>query len=107
MATRRKFIKKTAMGGAAVTFGSMVLPQAGYANIFGSNQRLNVAIIGVHSRGKALTLGVHGCSDAKIIYNCDVDGRILEEHSEWCKKNIGYIPKVEKYLRIKTWMLFL
>ena len=99
MTTRRKFIKKTAIGGAAATFGSLILPEMGFASALGSNQRLNVAVIGVHSRGKALTMGIYGCSDAKIIYNCDVDGRILEEHNEWCQENIGYVPKVEKDFR--------
>ena len=87
------------MGGAAVTLGSFVLPEMGYANIFGSNERLNVAVIGVHSRAKALIVGIHAYSDAKIIYNCDVDGRILKEHSLWCKENIGYIPEAQKDFR--------
>lgn len=99
MTTRRTFIKKTTMGGAVVTLGSIILPQMGYAKFFGANERLNIAVMGVRSRGKALTEGIHAYSDAKIIYNCDVDGRILKEHSEWCQENIGYIPKMEKDFR--------
>ena len=99
MTTRRNFIQKAVLGGAAVTFSGLVFPQMGYANIFGANERMNVALFGVHSRGKALAMGIHGSPNAKLIYNCDVDGRILEEHSEWCLKNIGYVPKAEKDFR--------
>lgn len=99
MTTRRNFIRKTALGGAAFTVGGMIFPDMGYANIFGANERLNVAIIGVHSRAKALIQGIHAYSNAKIIYNCDVDENILKEHSDWCQKNIGYIPKEEKDFR--------
>ena len=99
MPTRRNFIRKAALGGAAITIGNFILPQTGYAKAFGTNERVNVAVIGVHSRAKALTMGINAYSDAKIIYNCDVDGRILEEHSQWCQEKIGYIPKMEKDFR--------
>jgi predicted dehydrogenase len=99
MGTRRNFIKKTAAGSAAVTLGGLVLPQMGYGNILGANDRLNVAVIGVRSRAKAHIVAIHQDPNAKIIYNCDVDDVIIAEHNEWCQKNIGYIPKVEKDFR--------
>ncbi|MEC3908507.1 Gfo/Idh/MocA family oxidoreductase [Tamlana sp. 2201CG12-4] len=95
MGSRRDFIKKTAVG----TVGGLVLPGIGYANILGANDRINVAIIGVRSRAKALVLGIHKYPGAKIIYNCDVDDTIIEKNNEWCKANIGYVPKVEKDFR--------
>ncbi|MDX1365743.1 MAG: twin-arginine translocation signal domain-containing protein, partial [Arenibacter latericius] len=99
MNTRRNFIKKTAVGSAAVTLGGLVLPQMGYGNILGANDRLNVAVIGVRSRAKAHIVAIHQDPNAKIIYNCDVDDVIIAEHNEWCQKNIGYVPKVEKDFR--------
>ncbi|SFN90107.1 Gfo/Idh/MocA family protein [Salegentibacter flavus] len=95
MTTRRNFIKKTSLGGAAFT----LLPGVGYSNIFGANERINVAVVGVHSRAKALIGGINAYSNAKIIYSCDVDSEILKEHSTWCQENIGYIPKEEKDFR--------
>jgi predicted dehydrogenase len=95
MTSRRNFIRKTALGGAAFTLA----PRMGYSNIFGANERLNVAVIGIHSRGKALTEGIHAYPEAKILYNCDVDNKILKEHSKWCQENIGYIPKERKDFR--------
>src|SRR5680860_1421465 len=99
MTTRRNFIRKSALGGAAITFGNLLFPEMGYANILGANERVNVAIVGVRSRAKALIQGIHEYSNAKIIYNCDVDDKIIEEHNIWCQENIGYVPKVEKDFR--------
>ncbi len=99
MTTRRSFIRKTALGGAAVTFGNLILPEMGYANILRANERVNVAVIGVRSRAKALIKGINEYSNARILYNCDVDDKIIEEHNLWCQENIGYVPKVEKDVR--------
>ncbi len=99
MTTRRNFIKKTASGTAAVTLGGLVFPQAGMANILGANDHINCAVIGVRSRAKAHVLAIHKDSNAKILYNCDVDDTIIEAHNEWCQSTIGYVPKVEKDFR--------
>ena len=99
MTSRRNFIKKTMASSAAVTLGGLALPKIGYANIAGANDRLNVAVIGIRSRGKALVKAVHEQPNAKVVYNCDVDDEILKEHNIWCQNNIGYVPKVEKDFR--------
>ncbi|WP_273566331.1 Gfo/Idh/MocA family oxidoreductase [Maribacter halichondriae] len=99
MTTRRNFIKKTSAGTAAVTLGGLVLPKFGYGNILGSNDQINCAIIGVRSRAKAHVKAIHADPNAKIVYSCDVDDVILEEHNTWCQENIGYVPKVEKDFR--------
>ena len=99
MTSRRNFIKKTTAGTAAVTLGGLVLPSSSYAGILGANERINCAIIGVRSRAKAHVMAIHQGKNTKILYNCDVDDTIIEEHNVWCKKNIGYVPKVEKDFR--------
>ncbi len=99
MSTRRNFIKKSTLGGAAVTLGGLILPNMSYANILGANDHINVAVIGVRSRAKSHVLAIHQDKNAKIIYSCDVDDVIIEEHNKWCKENIGYVPKVEKDFR--------
>ncbi len=99
MSTRRSFIKKTAAGSAALGLGSMVFPKMGYAGILGANERINTAVIGVRSRGKAHVKAIHADPLARIRYTCDVDDLIIEEHNAWCKENIGYVPKVEKDFR--------
>ncbi|MDO6518724.1 Gfo/Idh/MocA family protein [Zobellia uliginosa] len=99
MTSRRNFIKKTATGSVALTFGGLVLPSMANANILGANDHINCAIIGVRSRAKAHVMAIHQQKNAKIVYSCDVDDTILEEHNKWCQKNIGYIPKIEKDFR--------
>jgi predicted dehydrogenase len=99
MNTRRNFIKKTAAGSAALSLGSLVFPKMSYAGILGANERINTAIIGVRSRGKAHVKAIHADPLARILYTCDVDDLIIDEHNTWCKENIGYIPKVEKDFR--------
>ena len=99
MTTRRNFIKKAAVGTTAITLGGLVLPNVGATNVLGANDHINCAVVGIRSRGKAHVKAIHQDSNAKILYNCDVDDIILEEHNVWCQKNIGYIPKVEKDFR--------
>lgn len=99
MTTRRNFIKKTTASTAAITLGGLVLPSNAYSNILGANDHINCAIIGVRSRAKAHVKAIHQDKNAKILYNCDVDDIIIEEHNVWCQENIGYVPKVEKDFR--------
>ncbi len=99
MGTRRNFIKKTAAGSAAISLGGIILPKSGYANILGANEKVNCAVIGVRSRAKAHVMAINQYPNAKILYNCDVDDLIIEEHNSWCQENIGYVPKVEKDFR--------
>ena len=97
--TRRNFIKKTSAGVAGLTFGGILMPSTGFASILGANDRLQVAVIGVRSRGKAHCLAIHQDLNARILYSCDVDDKIIEEHNQWCHNNLGYVPKVEKDFR--------
>ncbi len=99
MTSRRDFIKKTTAGTAAMTLGGLVLPQMAHARILGANDAINCAVIGVRSRAKAHLVAIHQDPNAKILYNCDVDDVIIENHNVWCQENIGYVPKVEKDFR--------
>ncbi|MDA7570721.1 Gfo/Idh/MocA family oxidoreductase [Flavobacteriaceae bacterium] len=95
--TRRSFIKKTSLGTMAL--GGFTSTSLISENVLGSNDRINCAVIGVRSRAKAHVLAIHGQKNTKILYSCDVDDLILEEHNIWSKNNIGYVPKSEKDFR--------
>lgn len=99
METRRNFIKKSTAGAAGLTVGGILMPNSVFSNILGANDRIRVAVIGVRSRAKGLCIAIHQDPNAKILYTCDVDDTIIEEHNLWCQKNIGYVPKVEKDFR--------
>ncbi len=78
---RREFIKKAAMGVAAVSFGG-VLPgfsARSYGNILGANDRINVAAMGVNSRGLAVSGNFARQGNCEVIYVCDVDSRAADK----------------------------
>jgi len=95
--TRRKFLKKTTVG--AVGLASLSSQWVIGNNILGANDRINCAIAGVRSRGKAHAVAINQQKNSKILYSCDVDDNILIDHNKWSEKNIGYVPKVEKDYR--------
>ena len=97
METRRNFIKKSSLG--IVATASLNSNFMIGKNILGANDRIHSAIAGVRSRGKAHAAAIHLQKNAKILYSCDVDDTILDEHNQWSKENIGYVPKVEKDFR--------
>jgi hypothetical protein len=53
MTKRREFIKKSVLGSASLAIGGMGLSARTYRSITGSNDRINVAVIGLRSRGTA------------------------------------------------------
>ena len=95
--TRRNFIKKTSLGTIGLTSSSSNFFIG--KNILGANDRINCAVVGVRSRGKAHAAAINSQNNSKIIFNCDVDDIIIEDHNKWCKKNIGYAPEIEKDFR--------
>ena len=90
---RRNFIK-TASLATGVSPNFMI-----GKSILGANDRIHCAIAGIRSRGKAHAAAIKLQKNAKITYSCDVDDTLIEEHNLWSKKNIGYVPKVEKDFR--------
>jgi len=88
--SRRDFIKKTVTGAAALSFGG-VLPgfsAKSYARILGANERIQVAMMGVNSRGLALASNFAAQKNCEVRYICDVDKRAAE-------KCIGTVAKIQ------------
>ncbi len=101
MTTRRNFLKKTALGTAAVTFGG-VLPgfsAKSYANIMGANDKIRTAAIGVNSRGTALATNFAKQKQCEVVSICDVDSRAITKCINSVEKAMGYRPKGEKDIR--------
>jgi predicted dehydrogenase len=51
MTNRRDFIKKSALGTAGIAIGGIGFSRSSYNRIIGSNNRMNVAVIGIRSQG--------------------------------------------------------
>ncbi|MCH7513965.1 MAG: Gfo/Idh/MocA family oxidoreductase [Bacteroidetes bacterium] len=89
--SRRTFIKKSAAGviGASFTFSA-----SSYANILGANDRVNVAVIGLHGRGKAHLSAINSTVNTRIRAICDVDSRELTKTAELVNEMNGQKPDV-------------
>lgn len=82
--SRRDFIRTLGIGTAALSIGNNVFGGTGvgisaksYRNIMGSNERVNMAVIGVNSRGNSMSGTISRLKNAQIITVCDVDKRAI------------------------------
>ncbi len=105
---RRTFIKKVVSGAAAVSVGG-ILPgfsAKSYGSILGANDRINIAMMGVNSRGKALASTFAKQRNVEIIYVCDVDSRAeavcSSEIEKLQNKRPKAMPDFRKALESKT-----
>ena len=97
MITRREFLDTLAIGAAGLAVGSTA---KSYAQILGSNDRLNFAVIGVRSRAYAhLSALKANKKDARIAYVCDVDSNTLKKFAADTEKEMGEAPATEKDFR--------
>ncbi|MGA3349870.1 MAG: Gfo/Idh/MocA family oxidoreductase [Candidatus Sulfotelmatobacter sp.] len=97
MLTRREFIDALAIGAAGLTVGSTA---KSYAQILGSNERVNFAVIGLNGRGYAHLASLKANKDAaRISHICDVDGNILSKFSDHTQKEMGESAVAEKDFR--------
>src|SRR6478672_3505220 len=97
MATRREFLDVMAKGtaGLAIEYTAKY-----YAQILGSNDRLNFAVIGLNGRAHAHLSSIKANQGAaRISYVCDVDAEILQKFADVTQKEMGEAPKAEKDFR--------
>ncbi|MDB5021526.1 MAG: dehydrogenase [Pedobacter sp.] len=105
--SRRDFIKKLGIGTAALTIGNNAFGGAGigtsaksYRNIMGSNERVNMAVIGVNSRGNSMSGTIARLKNAQIVTVCDVDKRAIPKAMQTIAKGgQTAVPKSEADLR--------
>lgn len=97
MLTRREFARNAAASAAGLALTSTA---KSYARIIGSNEKVNVAVIGTNSRAGAHLSSLHAnMSQAQIAYVVDVDSTILEKFAGKTEKAMGSAPKTEKDFR--------
>ncbi len=85
--SRRAFIKKSALAGAAITLGAK-----SYGQIIGANDRINIGIVGVNGRGQQLLKSAASNENTVIKYICDADTRALE-NAIMMAKEFSHKPK--------------
>ncbi len=97
MVTRREFLDSLAVGAAGITLGTSA---KSYAQIMGANDRLNFAVIGLHSRAYAhLSSLKANKANARIAYVCDVDRNTMAKFAAETEKEMGEAPATDQDFR--------
>jgi len=93
MKTRRKFIKDSAAGVAAVLVGGALpgFSAESYHRILGANDKIHASIMGVNSRGSVLAKNFAFQKDCDLLHICDVDSRAIEK----CSTSVQKIQKIK------------
>ena len=91
--SRRDFLKTAAVGTAGITLGGLHLSSTAFASVNGANDRLNVAVVGIHSRGQAHLNALAKIENVNIGYICDVDSRVRDEAVKMVHDLTGSKPK--------------
>ena len=98
--TRRDFLKQAGTG-IALSIGG-VLPgfsAAGYSRIIGANERINVSMVGVNSRGDALAQNFARLDNCDVVYICDVDKRAIDNCMKTVQQVQNLTPAIETDFR--------
>ena len=97
MITRREFIDALAVGTAGLAIGTTA---KSYAQILGSNDRLNFAVIGLNGRAYAhLSALKANKAKARISHVCDVESNILKRFADSATQEMGEAPATDKDFR--------
>jgi predicted dehydrogenase len=95
MTKRRDFIKKSALGTAAMAIGGMGFSSRSYGSIIGANERINIAICGIKGRGASHLTGFADLSDShnvRVTTICDVDETFWAEGGKVIESKTGVKP---------------
>lgn len=93
--TRRSFIKKTAVAGSAVIAAPTIIS----ANVFGANDRINAAVLGVNGRGKSHIKSLMVQDNVRVTTLCDPDMNLLKERQKSFKETYNQDVALEQDLR--------
>jgi predicted dehydrogenase len=87
---RRDFLKRAVTGGALATFAISGTKASG--RVLGANDRVRIAVAGIHGRGQTHITGFGGMKDVEIAYLVDPDSRLFPSRSELVKRTAGNTP---------------
>ncbi|MFT3705958.1 MAG: Gfo/Idh/MocA family oxidoreductase [Agriterribacter sp.] len=100
--SRRDFIKKTTLAGAGITIGGMGFSAKSYAAIKGANERINIAVIGIHGQGQthiSSWCGLKTSRNVKLKTLCDADEQWFESRVKSVVEKTGETPLTEWDMR--------
>lgn len=94
---RREFLVKSTAASSGVIISQPVFSQSG--NVRKANDRLNIAVIGIRSRGKDHYRAIANLPDVRIVKLCDIDQRLFPEAVNEVESLTGYKPGTETEYR--------
>lgn len=95
MKGRRDFIKKGVIGTAGVAMSGLALSPKSYASVVGANDRVNVAVVGVHGRGKShinAWCKLQKSQNVLLKTLCDTDETLFEPRAKTVQELTGTRP---------------
>ena len=92
--TRRTFLK-TSAAATAIAAAPMYVPKSA----FGANDKIRMAVLGVHGRGKSHIRGFQEQENVEIVTFCDPDKNVLQERAKSFQETYGKKVKLEQDLR--------
>src|SRR5690606_19747983 len=102
MTKRRDFIKKSVMGTAGIAVGGLGLSAKSYGSIIGSNDRINLAVIGIRGQGKTHIdrwCGLKDNRNVRLKTLCDTDEQYFGPLSKVVQEKAGNKPGTEWDMR--------
>ena len=93
--SRRSFLKKTAAAGSA----TIVVPTIVSSSVFGANDRINAAVLGVNGRGKSHIKSLMAQDNVQIKTLCDPDMNVLKAREKEFKDTYNKKVTLEQDLR--------
>ena len=101
--TRRRFLSDSTIAAAALAAGSSFIPNATEARAAdtaaSANDKLNVMVCGVRSRGNHLARSFAKTPGCHVKYICDVDEAIGQDRVNGIEKQSGYRPTFVRDMR--------
>ncbi len=100
--SRRDFIKKSALAGAGLTVGAMGFSAKSYAAIPGANDRINLAVIGIHGQGQTHInswCALKTSRNVRLKTLCDADEQWFAPRAKTVTDKTGEKPLTEWDMR--------
>ena len=100
--TRRTFIKNAISGGFVLGIGGLVpaFSAKSYRQIPGANEKIRVAVMGVNSRGLAVSKNFAQQKNCEVIHVCDVDSRAADKCINALGKLQDFMPQATPDFRV-------
>jgi len=93
--SRRSFLKRTTIAGSAAMVAPTIIP----SKVFGANDRINAAVLGINGRGKNHISGLMNQDNVMVTTLCDPDMNLLKERKKEFKDTYKEDVKLVQDLR--------